>query len=72
MTTDDVIEQLIASSVELESRAARLQDGKEVGLDSGAIHELTEDYHRWFADCLNSLPADLAERFRTEGKWHPP
>lgn len=72
VNSGDPIEQLISRSVELEGRAARLQAEKEVGLDAAAIRELTEDYHRWYADSLNHLPADLAERFRAEyeGKWH--
>ncbi len=66
--------RLIDEASILEEIASKIQNGKEVGLSRAKIQELTENYHSWYAECLDALPNDLKEKFRQEyegtGRWY--
>lgn len=60
------IEELLAESEDLQSLASKIQGEKQPGPAADRVRELTDRYLAWFAECVATLPEDLAVRFRSE------
>jgi hypothetical protein len=63
MATEDLLDQLIRETRELDARAQLVQGERELLVDREEIDGLVNAYQEWYARALNALPAKFHEKF---------